>query len=138
MYYFSLLLLHESLSMQCIVHGCRYASRHDTLDHKCGSCGKFGHGRVECRNESELHTLNMLYEKYKEILPTVQHSIRDSIGKIYTIVAIDGGNAVYAKRDNVHSKFSFFFMHGDSWGQYDSGINDLPKLLLFLDGYSCV
>lgn len=34
----------------CIVNGCRFPSTHLTSSHKCGKCGRFGHGQVECHN----------------------------------------------------------------------------------------
>jgi len=34
----------------CIVKGCRFPSTHLTCSHKCGRCGKFGHGQMECCN----------------------------------------------------------------------------------------
>lgn len=34
----------------CIVQGCRFPSTHLTSSHKCGKCGKFGHGQAECHN----------------------------------------------------------------------------------------
>jgi hypothetical protein len=33
---------------QCTVRNCRHAHAHDTIDHQCGNCGAFGHGRMEC------------------------------------------------------------------------------------------
>jgi hypothetical protein len=34
----------------CIVQGCRFPSTHLTKSHKCGKCGRFGHGQMECHN----------------------------------------------------------------------------------------
>ncbi len=34
--------------MSCKVAYCQYGSTHVTKGHKCGRCGKYGHGQVEC------------------------------------------------------------------------------------------
>ena len=36
--------------MKCFVAGCRYSETHVTLGHRCGTCGMYGHGQVECGN----------------------------------------------------------------------------------------
>jgi hypothetical protein len=36
--------------MSCKVRSCRYPNTHITSSHKCGNCGKFGHGVRECGN----------------------------------------------------------------------------------------
>ena len=35
----------------CKVYRCRYAGTHVTSGHRCGTCGQFGHGQVECNND---------------------------------------------------------------------------------------
>jgi hypothetical protein len=35
----------------CQVNHCRYSSSHTTQAHRCGTCGEFGHGQMECREE---------------------------------------------------------------------------------------
>lgn len=32
----------------CQVRGCRYADSHTTRGHRCGTCGQYGHGILEC------------------------------------------------------------------------------------------
>jgi len=49
--------------MHCFVAGCRYPSSHTTLGHKCGKCGNFGHGVLEC-GRADL-VMNLLV-KYKD------------------------------------------------------------------------
>ena len=34
--------------MFCKVTNCRYPNTHTTFGHKCGKCGEFGHGMIEC------------------------------------------------------------------------------------------
>ena len=43
----------------CRVKGCRYPFSHVTCPHQCGTCGKFGHGQVECGNPD---TIDHLYQ----------------------------------------------------------------------------
>ena len=44
--------------MSCKVNGCRYAGFHTTRDHQCGTCKGFGHGQIECDNDSRLSRLD--------------------------------------------------------------------------------
>jgi len=41
----------------CIVQGCRFSSTHLTSSHKCGKCGRFGHGQMECNNSIMINQL---------------------------------------------------------------------------------
>lgn len=41
----------------CLVIGCRFANSHLTKSHQCGTCKKFGHGKVECRNQTKINNL---------------------------------------------------------------------------------
>ena len=43
--------------MQCKVAYCRYNTSHTTSGHKCGNCGKYGHGQHECGNNNRMHAL---------------------------------------------------------------------------------
>ena len=38
------------MTSYCKVHGCRFSDTHITMFHKCGSCGRFGHGNWECNH----------------------------------------------------------------------------------------
>lgn len=44
--------------MSCKVNGCRYAGFHTTRAHQCGTCKGFGHGQIECGNQSRLFRLD--------------------------------------------------------------------------------
>jgi hypothetical protein len=44
--------------MLCKVNGCRYSKTHITKAHKCGNCGLFGHGKMECGNAELIKDLN--------------------------------------------------------------------------------
>ena len=38
--------------MYCKVNHCRFANSHTTAAHKCGTCGEYGHGQIECKNNA--------------------------------------------------------------------------------------
>lgn len=42
----------------CIAGGCRFADTHVTSAHRCGACGLFGHGQVECGNPDRVRALH--------------------------------------------------------------------------------
>jgi hypothetical protein len=41
----------------CIVDRCRFPDTHTIISHKCGSCGKFGHGMMECNDPQKIKDL---------------------------------------------------------------------------------
>lgn len=54
----------------CKVAECRFSSSHVTKGHKCGSCGGYGHGEIECNDP---YLKNELKKWYNHILPTNLH-----------------------------------------------------------------
>jgi hypothetical protein len=52
--------------MFCKVAYCRFSSTHVTKGHKCGVCGKYGHGEIECRNARAKLNLEMYRD---DVLP---------------------------------------------------------------------
>ena len=48
-------------SHSCQVAGCRFSKYHTTIAHRCGTCGKYGHGQIECKNESLKNALKQYY-----------------------------------------------------------------------------
>ena len=54
------------MNKYCHVNGCNYPLQHVTYGHKCGNCGKYGHGRMEC-NKPNL--IKNLYKYGDYILP---------------------------------------------------------------------
>lgn len=54
------------MTSYCKVAYCRFSFSHVTNGHKCGRCGKYGHGDAECRNQANIRFL----ENYiHDILP---------------------------------------------------------------------
>jgi len=53
-------------NVHCKVNGCRFNMSHVTCNHKCGTCGRFGHGQIECGNNIKI---GALYQYHNEILP---------------------------------------------------------------------
>jgi hypothetical protein len=51
--------------MLCQVKYCRFRSSHVTCGHKCGKCGKYGHGQIEC---SDNQKINLLYKYGGDIM----------------------------------------------------------------------
>ena len=50
----------------CKVNYCRYPDKHTTFGHRCGKCGGYGHGQMECGNDELMEDLR----NYRnEILP---------------------------------------------------------------------
>lgn len=45
----------------CKVAKCRHPNTHTVAGHKCGTCGKYGHGQIECNNLDKITAL----QKYK-------------------------------------------------------------------------
>lgn len=44
----------QALKVYCSVKECRFPCYHVTSGHKCGNCGKYGHGVIECSYPKEL------------------------------------------------------------------------------------
>ena len=47
--------------VNCRVRCCRWRTSHVTAGHRCGTCGTFGHGQLECGKESLIGNLQSLY-----------------------------------------------------------------------------
>ncbi len=52
--------------MSCKVAYCRFSSTHVTKGHKCGVCGHYGHGELECFNGRAKLELEAYYD---DVLP---------------------------------------------------------------------
>ena len=53
--------------MYCRVRCCRFAGTHVTAGHKCGGCGRHGHGQRECGNRVAIARLR--YDSAHDALP---------------------------------------------------------------------
>ena len=47
--------------MTCRVQGCRHPTTHTTIAHRCGNCREFGHGQIECNNDSMKEKLCLFF-----------------------------------------------------------------------------
>ena len=56
--------------MSCKVQFCNYPYSHTTIGHKCGTCGKYGHGQMEC---NDIEAISNLEKYYSEQLPKEKH-----------------------------------------------------------------
>lgn len=45
----------------CKVGNCRYADTHTTVGHKCGKCGGYGHGQIECGDLAAIRNLSFYF-----------------------------------------------------------------------------
>jgi hypothetical protein len=45
----------------CKVANCRYADTHTTVAHKCGKCGGYGHGQIECGKLAAIQNLSFYF-----------------------------------------------------------------------------
>lgn len=51
----------------CKVEKCRFSHSHTTISHKCGICGKYGHGERECNNLLKINNLHKYLHETLEI-----------------------------------------------------------------------
>jgi len=52
--------------MTCKVNECRYNKTHTTKGHKCGTCGLYGHGILECHSPYKIYELKRYFN---DIMP---------------------------------------------------------------------
>lgn len=55
--------------MYCKIRSCRFPGSHVSLAHKCGDCGQFGHGLIECKNSNSRRKLLDDIQFYPAYLP---------------------------------------------------------------------
>ena len=56
-------------------------------------------------------------------------------GPIYVILSAGMGCSWYLRRAEAGAPLEGFFMHSDSWGQYDGGDNQTDQLKTFIEGF---
>jgi hypothetical protein len=65
----------------CKVSYCRFSNTHVTKGHKCGPCGQYGHGEIECTSP---YYKSLLQQYNNDILPNnIQCTISDCLFKEY-------------------------------------------------------
>ena len=47
----------KRMPVVCRVRGCRFPSTHVSAGHRCGTCGRMGHGQIECVDVIAMATL---------------------------------------------------------------------------------
>jgi hypothetical protein len=73
---------------------------------------------------------------FKSQFDSVKEAWGATPGKIYTIEYARMGCSVYIKRSAPTEPLYGYFMHTDSWGQYDADrVGDHATLSLFLEGF---
>ena len=49
--------------MSCKVKHCRFPHAHTTKGHLCGTCKKYGHGQIECGNQTKMDELKQYWQE---------------------------------------------------------------------------
>jgi hypothetical protein len=70
--------------MYCKVQNCRFPSSHVTLGHKCGKCGNFGHGILECGNHEKVLNLFIKYGNDRLPISKVCQIVNCKFPKLHT------------------------------------------------------
>lgn len=52
----------EPRDVTCKVHNCRFKFSHTTIGHKCGECGDYGHGVMECKRDTFKNYLRQYHQ----------------------------------------------------------------------------
>ena len=149
--------------MNCKVKNCRFSSTHDTINHQCGSCKRFGHGRLECGNQQMIDNLKQYFtsvvncnlcdsqNSHTKFCPNNGFAIIDDkldlnglsqsnisrlqSGQYYEVYQGMGCNT-YVRKNLITGNLESLFMHTDAWGQYGIDTSDLPRYRAFINGYT--
>ena len=54
--------MRQTVNMTCRVAGCRFPTTHVTMGHRCGTCGQFGHGQLECGSQNSIDSLKVRFD----------------------------------------------------------------------------
>lgn len=65
----------------CKVQGCRYPQSHLSSAHRCGTCGSYGHGQIECKSSFAKQQLRNIIENESYLSEEIQCSIKGCIKK---------------------------------------------------------
>jgi len=69
-----------------------------------------------------------------DAISTASDIMKGVAGNIFCMLYAGMGCQWFVRR-NASNQFTAFFMHGDSWNQYDSTSSDVMRLREFLEGY---
>ena len=116
----------------CKVKGCKFKSSHVTLEHTCETCGKYGHGKGDCKkyhNIPKLSNIEGLEERAFEVMGNQE-------GKIYVCIQGELGCSFWYRRISRNMPLQKLFMHQDDWGQY--GLGKVAEHASFINGYRTI
>lgn len=129
--------------MYCSSNGCTKKHNHTIEAHICSVCSK-RHPKEECLispvdalpyNSSNIWTKSTAGNFTPSFDSAISY-LGSKEGKIYTIQYAGMGCYLYIKRSSTREPLYGYFMHSDSWGQYDpDGVGDQATLNLFLEGF---
>lgn len=90
---------------------------------------KIDRSRIVCTNGYEDFITN-------EILKQIDQHMRNTPGKIYTILNSGMGCILFVRRETIQGKIETYFLHSDNQGQYHT--DDRPDVITFLQNYKQV
>ena len=117
--------------LKCKVEGCRFSDKHITQNHKCGTCGKYGHGQRECGNSLKIVQLLQIIENdtphkllivpYKQpcsnksiyspqVILSFADNLRKSLTKgTYSVFGAGMGCVIFARHNGIVIEYIFLY-----------------------------
>jgi len=112
--------------LQCTMYGCPTPTFHTTAGHCCTFCGRRdGTHLRKCPITVRTFDTDMWIKPEPHSMPIDGHYVRYYGGQ---------GSDMYCR--NNHGIYEYFFLHGDSKGQYGEDTNEWPLVNAFILGYS--
>ena len=109
--------------LQCTTIGCHFPTFHTTEVHCCTLCGRRdGTHLNKCPITLPQFETNTFIEP--DTYPSVGHYVSYYCGQ---------GSQIYCR--NNHGTYEYFFLHGDSYGQYGKDTCELPLVNAFILEY---
>lgn len=87
------------MSNKCMVRECRFSYSHTTAGHKCGSCGLYNHGIIECKNDNFKKDL----EQYKNDILEINKQCIVFGCKYYKFHTVDAHHCFICNKRDPHS-----------------------------------
>ena len=117
----------------CTMKGCTFPETHKTDGHCCLYCGKREGHMKQCPSiDSTTIFTNPLQIPVESFIIETARKKNIPIG--YYSSEFGGMGSTWFIR-NHNGKLEYFFMYGDSWGQYGEDTSEMPRLNCFLRGY---